>query len=566
MGSQDTKRRWHFLPPPPPGFSARFPDLPPLWAHLLYTRGVRTSEEANSFTHPERQPLHDPYLLPDMDQAVDRLLRAHDAGEWVAIFGDFDTDGVTATALLAEALSSQRFQVVPYIPHRVEEGHGLNLSALQELQQRGTTLLITVDCGVTSHQEVTWATSNGLDVIITDHHAPPPTLPPAIAVVDAARPESRYPFPHLAGVGMAFKLVQALYQRLGQPWPETLLELVALGTIADLAPMTGENRTLVWRGLRELSATRRPGLQALLALANVDPDEIDTEAVSFALAPRLNAAGRMEHASPSYNLLVTQDPVGAQTLAEELDRYNTQRRELTAQVLTEVRRTLPPEPTTPLLIAAGDGYPQGVLGLVASRLVEEWYRPAVVIALGTDGVSHGSGRSIQEFNLVQALRQCGDLFLRVGGHPMAAGFEISTDSLGELRERLLTVAHQELEGVVLVPHLDIEAQVDLGTIQGKTYAFVQSLGPFGPGNPAPVFLSRGVQVANVRMMGASGEHLRLGLKRAGVLWNAVAFGQAQGWIPGTQRVDVVYTVGADTWAGQDTLRLRVLDYAPRPIS
>ncbi len=538
----------------------------PLWAHLLYNREIRTRTDLEQFVHPDKQSLHDPFLLPDMGLAVERLLAARKAGEKVAIFGDFDTDGITATALLAQALTELQVQTIPYIPHRVEEGHGLNLPALQELQRQGATLLVTVDCGVTSLAEVTWGAQHGLDVIITDHHALPLALPPAVAVVDPERRDSSYPFKHLAGVGLAFKLAQALYQRLGRPWPEGLLELVALGTIADLAPLTGENRTLVWRGLRELRASRRPGLQALMARANVTLQNLDEETVAFALAPRLNAAGRMEHAAPSYNLLVTPERSEAEALASELERHNLLRRELTAQVLNQVRPTLSSTPEHPILIATGEGYPAGVLGLVASQLVEEWYRPALVISVGSNGLSRASGRSIPEFDLVRALQRCRELFLRFGGHPMAAGFEMRTELLDTLRERLVSIARQELQEVTLLPHWDIDAQVDLGAIQGEAISFLQSLAPFGPGNRAPVFLSRSVEVADARTMGAAGDHLKLALKRGGAVWDAVAFGQAKGWMPGTRRIDVVYTVGEDSWLGQKTLRLRVLDYAPRAES
>lgn len=256
----------------------------------------------------------------------------------------------------------------------------------------------------------------------------------------------------------------------------------------------------------------------------------------------------------------------AEALASELERHNLLRRELTAQVLTQVRPTLSSTPQHPILIATGEGYPAGVLGLVASQLVEEWYRPALVISVGSNGLSRASGRSIPEFNLVRALQQCRELFLRFGGHPMAAGFEMRTDLLDSLRERLVSIARQELQGVALLPHWDIDAQVDLGAIQGEAISFLQSLAPFGPGNRAPVFLSRGVEVADARTMGAAGDHLKLALRRGGAVWNAVAFGQAKGWAPGTRRIDVVYTVGEDSWLGQQTLRLRVLDYAPRAES
>lgn len=554
-------RVWRVLPPPPMAYTRRFGHYPYLWARLLYHRGIATPEEAEAWLHPSDALLADPFLLPDMDRAVARLEEALASEETIAVFGDFDADGVTGCALLTQALRELGAHVLPYLPHRVDEGHGLNAEALADLAHRGATLLVTVDCGISSPREVAQGRELGLDVIVTDHHTPLPSLPEAVAVVDPRHPDARYPCPDLTGAGMAFKLAQALYQRQGRPWPASLVQLAAIGTVADLAPLAGENRYLVHRGLQDLRTSPLPGLRALMEVAGATVSGTDTEAISFGLAPRINAAGRVEHAATALQLVLARDGEAAQPLAGELERLNRQRQELTSSVLSVVRPQAQRQAERPLLLVSGDDLHPGVIGLAASKLVEEFYRPAVVVSQGRE-TSRASCRSIPEFNMIGALTRCRDLFIRYGGHPQAAGFDLPADRLPDLERRLLQVAREELRDVPLRPHINVDAEVPLGALTGETLGFLQRLAPFGVGNPAPVFLSRGVQVMDAHPVGANGAHLLLKLRDSQAIWDAVAFDQAEPWEPGTARVDMVFTLGTDRWEGRNTLRLRVLDWRP----
>ncbi|MBI4307384.1 MAG: single-stranded-DNA-specific exonuclease RecJ [Chloroflexi bacterium] len=550
-------------PPVPPAGMAALAGFHPLLARLLYNRGIRSRAEADAFLSAGRELCADPYLLPDMDAAVTRLFRALRSGETIAVFGDFDCDGVTAAAVLTLGLEALGGRVIPYIPDRVSEGHGLNVPALTALRQQGASLVVTADCGISSVAEVEQAPRTGLDVIITDHHTVPPIPPPALAVVNARRADSHYPSPELASVGVAYKVVQGLYQALGRPEPERLLDLVAVGTVADMALLLHENRYLVSRGLAQVNRAERAGFRALMEQAGLRPGSIDAEAVSFSLAPRLNAAGRMDHASTSYRLLVTTSAEEAQQLAARLESQNAERRRLTEELSARAREQVGRETLAPLLMVAGREYPPGVVGLVASRLVEEFGRPAVAVAVG-ERTSRGSCRSIPEFNIVAALARCRDLFAQFGGHAQAAGFTIENERLDELRRRLVENAAQELAGVELRPTLTIDAEVAPSALVGSLWREVQRMTPFGAGNPPPTFLSRSVQVLDRRGVGADGRHLSLKLKHQGAVWSGIAFGLGGLAMRLGDRVDVVYTLVADDWNGEKTLKLNVLDAASSP--
>ncbi|MFQ5861231.1 MAG: single-stranded-DNA-specific exonuclease RecJ, partial [Dehalococcoidia bacterium] len=510
----------------------------------------------------DRRLLLDPFLLPGMDRAVERLSAALSTGQRIGLFGDFDVDGVTGTALLAQALTELGGQVVPYLPHRVTEGHGLNPAAITHLYQEGVRLLITVDCGVSSPDEVVQAGEMGMEVIITDHHVPPEQLPPVQALVNPKVPGSRYPFLDLSGAGLAFKLAQALYQRMERPWLRGILALAALGTVADLTPLQGENRFLVKQGLRELNSTQRPGLQELYRNAGIRPGGIDMETVSFIIAPRLNAAGRLEHALTSYRLLTTASTEEARGLAEQLGGLNQQRQQLTGEALERARQELLLRKELPPIILVGDAsFSPGVVGLVASKLVEEFYRPAIVMAY-EEGLVRASARSIPQFNMIEALTRCRDLFIRFGGHPQAAGFLLDRERLPLLEERLTLVAAERLASLDLQPTLPIDVETPLAQLDGETLRWLNALAPFGPGNPPPVFLSRGVNPVETHLMGHNGEHLRMRLKEGHVVWHATAFHQRGQGVPKASRLDIVYTLGTDRWGGQPVLALRVLDFRP----
>ncbi len=542
------------LPPPPEGVLGDF-QLPPLLTSLLFNRGITRPSEVEPFLAADERLMGDPQLLPDVDRAIARILRALLNRELIAVYGDFDADGVTATTVLTEGLSRLGGRVFAYIPHR-QEGHGLSSSGLKEVRHRGATLVITVDCGTGDHGEAEEARAIGLDLIITDHHRPTSDLPPALAVVNPQREDSTYPTRELAGVGVAFKLLQALYEATGRKSPNELLDLVALGTVADLVPLTRENRYLVRRGLQVLNESRRPGIQELKNYAGVR--KVDTQAISHLLAPRLNAAGRIDHASEAYALLVATSTSEASSLAARLERTNAERRSLTERVLEMAEQKLGLPVKEPILIVGDENFPAGVNGLVASKLVEKFYRPAVVLELGGE-MSQGSCRSIPEFDVLAALSECRELLTRFGGHAQAAGFILPTSKVELLHERLVQVALRELRGLDLQPTISIDAEIPLSSLSGEVLDFLKGLEPFGPGNPVPTFLSRGVAVVDCQRVGENGEHLKLKLREGEVYWEAIGFDLGSLSEQVASSVDIVYNLGVDDWGGESLLRLEILD-------
>jgi single-stranded-DNA-specific exonuclease len=554
--------RWNILPGAPAEYLRGISGFPPLIAQLFYNRGLGTPAQVASFIAADEHLCADPLRLPDMPQAIARIYRALLSGENIAIYGDFDTDGITATALLVQGLSRLGARVTPYLPHRINEGHGLRTGALERLREQGTSLVITVDCGITGVAEVKKARRLGLDIVITDHHTPLAEIPQAAAVVDPKLHDSDYPFPELAGVGVAFKLMQALFQSLGKEVPlDSFLDLVALGTVADIMPLRGENRYLVKQGLKLLNAMPRLGIREIITQAGLTPGKLDTETISWVIAPRLNTTGRLEHALPSYQLLMTDSAEEASKLSQWLEQKNAERQRLTTTVVADARERILKEGISPILIVGDEDYPTGLIGLAAGRLSEEFYRPAVVIKIGKQ-LSTGSCRSISEFNIVDALSQCRRLFSNFGGHPKAAGFTLPTRKLPSLKEALLKMATTELAGVDLRPHLDIDAEVRLTELGGDSLPAMQKLAPFGYGNPHPSFLSRRVEVSDCRTMGASGEHLRLKLRQDGVVWDGVAFQAGDYRKEVVSPLDIVYNLEVDHWGGESKLRLNLLDFAP----
>jgi single-stranded-DNA-specific exonuclease len=555
-----SRSRWNLLPPVPDeilgtsGFSR-------LISQLLYNRGLTEPSQSEAFIAADRRMAGDPQLLPDVHRAVARIYQALLSGENIAVYGDFDVDGITATALLVQGLTALGGRVTPYIPHRLTEGYGLKTAALEKLYHQGIRLVITVDCGITALPQVERARRLGLDIIITDHHIPLPELPPALAIVDPKLPDSAYPFSELAGVGVALKLLQALFQGMGREQQlDELMDLVALGTVADMMPLVGENRYLVKEGLRLLNSAPRLGVREMITQAGLSIGCLDPGRISWVIAPRLNAAGRLEHAMTSYELLMSDSPQEAQRLAVWLDQKNAERQKLTASVLARAREQILAQGILPLLIAGDKDYPAGIVGLVAGRLCEEFYRPAVVVRIG-EKVSSGSCRSIPEFNITLALGQCRNLLSQFGGHPQAAGFVLPTRNLIRLEQRLSQLAAAQLEGADLRPCLDIDAEVSLTELGGDTFQMAQQLAPFGCGNPVPTFLSRRVEVIDCRTMGVNGEHLRLKLRQGGVVWDGVGFRCGSYLTEMSSPLDIVYNLEMDQWGGENRLRLNILDFA-----
>jgi len=552
---------WNLLPPAEQPIAAV--GVHPLVAQLLYNRGVSEPSQVELFLNADKRLEVDPFLLPDMHQAVSRTYQALLSGEKIAIYGDFDADGITATALLVQGLSALGGKIIPYIPHRISEGYGLQVAALEKLRKQGISLVITVDNGITAFTEVEKAQRMGIDIIITDHHLQPSSLPPAKAVIDPKRSDSVYPFTELAGVGVAFKFLQALIKDSGRDeLANRLLDLVALGTVTDMVPLIDENRYWVKRGLELLNNTERLGLQEMIRSAGLKPGGLTAESISWSLGPRLNAAGRLDDATTSYQLLLTENPQEAALLASELEEKNAERQQLVAELLDRAReRIVTSGVDLPLLIAGDEDYPQGVMGLVAGRLSEEFYRPVIIFRSGPETCS-GSGRSISEFNLMTALEDCHDLLSKFGGHTKAAGFTVPTRNLAQLQQRLFNLAQDQLAGLDLRPHIDIEAQVPLSTFAGETFKKIQQLAPFGCGNPLPTFASRHVEVVDQRPIGRQGGHLGLKLKQDGIVWDAIGFKLGSYAQEITPYLDIVYNLEMHQWNRDEYLRLNLLDFAP----
>jgi single-stranded-DNA-specific exonuclease len=550
--------RWNLLPTITD--QQKVGGYPPLLIQLLHNRGVKRPEDFASFLASDGSLLADPMLLPDMHQAITRINRALLKGETIAVYGDFDADGITATAALIQGLSLLGGRAVPYIPHRQTEGHGLTTPVLKKLHEEGVTLVITVDCGITDVAEVKKAMETGLDIIITDHHSPLDEIPEAVAVINPKLKSSAYPFTQLAGAGVAFKLLQGIFRNLGiEERIDRITDLVAIGTIADMSPPLGENRYLIKEGLKFINASPRAGIRELITQTRLEPGSINEDRIGWVIAPCLNAAGRLADGLSGYKLLVTESEQEAEELAVWLARKNEERQRLTTVTLVRAREKVMAQGLPPLLLTADKEYPMGIAGLVANRLMEEFYRPAVVIHTA-DTVCHASCRSIPEFDIIGALNKFSRFFTRYGGHARAAGFTMPTENLPELEQELAALARDMLSGVELRPHLDIDVLVTLPELGGDAYPTTQLLAPFGNGNPMPTFLSRGVDVLEQRTMGTSGEHLRMKLRQGGTVWDGVAFrlGSHTGELG--SRIDVVYNVEEDSWGGKKQLRLNILDF------
>lgn len=560
--------RWHMPPDCPPSQLAGITqgdhnDLSPLMAQLLCNRGITEPGQVESFLAADERLLNDPFLLPDMEPAVSRICRALNEGETIAIYGDFDADGVTATTLLMEGFALLGGKVVPYIPHRTEEGYGVNDAALERLKGQQVSLVVTVDCGISAAPEVAAANRMGLDVVVTDHHTVSSEIPQAVAVVDPKRQESRYPFQELAGVGVAFKLLEALFKYMGRDADMTpYMDLVAVGTVADMVSILGENRYLVKRGLEVLHNTARAGFREMARCAGVPVSGIDTESISWVLAPRLNAAGRLDHAGIGYRVLSTTSLEEAQQLASLLEKKNVERQRITEEMLLKARQMLQVSGAdAPLLMVGGKEFHSGVVGVAASRLVEEFYRPVVVFERGEQW-SRGSARSIPEFNMIAALTECSDMLYKFGGHPMAAGFTVATPELEKLQQRLVKIAAEQIPAADLRPQIAVDAEVTLSSLGGTTFKQMQRLAPFGCDNPYPTFVARGVSVEQYRGVGGRGEHLKLKFRDGGMSWDGIGF--RLGYLIGevTSQMDIVFNLEEDLWRGGETLQLNILDFAP----
>jgi single-stranded-DNA-specific exonuclease len=534
----------------------------PILLQVLCNRGLIKAVEISAFLERQYQLNRDPFLLTDMDKAIDRIRQAIEKDEMIVVYGDFDADGVTSTVLLTEALRRlglQKRQVVPYIPDRVDEGYGLNGEALRGIRKKGASLVISVDCGIRSLNEVRLAKEIGLDMIITDHHNLGSELPPAEAVINPRRPESSYPEKRLAGVGIAYKLAQALrgsFPDRASFEAEELLDLVALGTVADLAPLLGENRVLVAGGLEVLNNSRRPGIDALIDVSGLRSGSITAESIAFGLGPRINAAGRLSHAYDAARLLTVKNQQQARQYANDLNRLNRERQQITAQLYEKAEGLIDEEDT--VLVAADEEFLSGVVGLVASRLADRFYRPAIVLEKGEEE-SRGSCRSIPGFHITEALDANADLLERHGGHAQAAGFTIRNENLDEFKLRINEYASSILDEEKLTPSIAIDAEADLADIDWALHGVLADLEPTGSENPLPVLMSRNTKVLSRKAVGQDGAHLQLSVGDDQQRLGCIAFRQGAWENRMPETIDLVYTIGVNEWNGNRNLQLVVKD-------
>jgi single-stranded-DNA-specific exonuclease len=569
-------KRWVLTPADPRAADklAAALQIGPVAAQLLTGRGITTIDQAREFLEPSLRRLHDPFLMRGMPQAVDRLVRAIRAHEAIVIYGDYDVDGVTATSVLSWFFRDIGVPVPYYLPHRMREGYGLNAEAVRKLAAQGTRVLITVDCGITGHEEVQLARRLGMDVIVTDHHQVPPTLPDAVAVLNPHQSECPYPAKELAGVGVAFKLVMALRSQLRQDvhWAGGLpnlrrhLDLVALGTIADVAPLLGENRILVRHGLQELTRSQKLGVQTLKRVSRVDEQDIGPRQVGFTLAPRLNAAGRLAAAKAGVELLLADDAMRAEKLARYLDTVNRERQAVQGQIYVEAKEAIESAggmDDCRAIVLASEGWHPGVVGIVASKLVEEYGRPTVLI--GLDGeTGKGSGRSIMAFHLYNALATCQEYLLGFGGHEHAAGIRIARAQVPAFREALNRVAHERLTAADHSPLLSIDAEIRLEDVDDALLAFIERLEPFGEGNPQPLFLTRAVEVVGEpTLVGKEQQHLRMTVRQGGALLSTIGFGMGRRLAEVKQgSLDLVYSPQRHIWHEREERQLVLKDLRP----
>ena len=558
------KKRWQIAQPLTPQANEALAAFSPVLRQVLFNRGYATDVEARAFLRAETNLNTDPFQMTGMDQAIARIRRALDQKEKIAIYGDYDVDGVTATALLVQSIQSLGGNAKPYIPNRFDEGYGLNPEALTLLKANGTGLVITVDCGIRSPDEAAHAQSIGLDMIISDHHQPAEgVLPVALAVINPKQAGDRYPDKDLAGVGVAYKIIQALFASMERKDAniqlEDFLDLVALGTVADLAPLIGENRVLVRKGLQKIRETKRQGLFSLAAVADLSLPRTTATSIGFMLGPRLNAAGRLESAEAAFELLTTTEVQRAGELAQQLNIQNRLRQELTRKIQQEAETmALSEDPGACLLFAVHPEFNSGVVGLAAARLVETYYRPAVVGQV-LEGTTRCSCRSIPEFHITKALDLCQDLLIRHGGHAAAAGFSVSNENLFALKERLQMIALEQLGGMDLRQTLNADAEVALSDLRIELLRHLEYLQPTGYGNPEAVFVTRNVRVTSIRSVGSEGKHLKLVVTDGHVTFDAIGFrlGHLQPELP--LNVDLIFTFETNEYNGRTSLQLNLKD-------
>jgi single-stranded-DNA-specific exonuclease len=542
-------------------------NVPANIARLLLLRNINTYDQARSFFRPEHEKLHDPYLMKDMRKAADRLSDAIRNHEKVVIYGDYDVDGTTATSILYTFLKSFGLETEYYIPHRFKEGYGINPDGIRYAMKEGAHLIVSVDCGITAVEEARFAKENGIDLIICDHHTVGDEIPDAVAVLDPKRPDCNYPFDGLSGAGVGFKLLQATVQKLGLPdtLPDRYLDLVAISVASDIVPMVDENRILMRRGLEIINNNPRVGIKALLERINIPPESVSTSTIVFSIGPRINAAGRMGDATAAVELMIASDPGSAESYASELERINKKRRTTDSNTMDQAVELLENQFDVDELSSMVLHHPEwhlGVIGIVASRLVDTYYRPAIMLST-VEGKIKGSARSIKGFNIYEALKRCEDLLEQFGGHEFAAGLTMEAENLDEFRQRMDRIACELLSEHDFLPELQIDAEINLAKMDMKFWKLLSQFEPFGPGNLRPVFVSKDVCIEGVPTIVGNG-HLKMKVRQGNsAVMDAIGFNMHE-YLPTIRncdenRIDVAYVLEENHWNGRRTIQMRLKD-------
>lgn len=532
-------------------------------ARLLVVRGITTGEEARRFVRPSLADLHDPFLMQDMDRAVERLLRAVESRERIMVYGDYDVDGTTAVALMYTFLRTQTDNLVFYVPDRYREGYGISFQGIDTAEAEGCSLIIALDCGIKAVDKVAYATERNIDFIICDHHTPGDELPAAVAVLNMKRQDCGYPYKELSGCGVGFKLVQAYALRKGIPMERiyTLLPLLAMSIASDIVSVTGENRILAFYGLRQMNACPSVGIQAITSVAGIEAKSITMSDLVFKIGPRINACGRMKSGKEAVELLITEDAAFARKQAEEVNNYNNERRDYdtrTTEEALEMLRTDPGNERKHTTVVYSPLWHKGVVGIAASRLTEVYYRPTIVLTAGENGIISGSARSVGSFDIYSAIDACRDLLTNFGGHKFAAGLSMLEADLPEFRRRFEEYVAAHITPDQMQPTLHIEAEIALADITPQFFNILRHLEPFGPGNPRPTFLTRDlINNHGTRRVGKTGEHLRLDVTDRTAAMAGIAFGQGDKalHLQNGGSADICYHIEPNTYNHQTTIQM-----------
>jgi single-stranded-DNA-specific exonuclease len=563
---------WKINKKAPPGFLEKFPEYSRLTLQLLWDRGLKTQKAIDEFFNPDYdEDLHDPFLLKDVRKTIKRIHRAAKKREKVAIFADYDADGICGAVLLSEILKSVEIHPEIYIPDRNKEGYGLNLKAIEEIAKKSVSLVMTIDCGITDFQEVKLANKLGMDVIIVDHHEVLKKMPSALAIINPKQKGDKYPFKELAATGVAFKLVQAFFKTEKMPIAKEkwLLDLVAIATVTDSMFLLGENRTLVRYGLIVLSQTKRIGLTELMKKARIKPifnpqtfdTNLNTYTLGYILGPRLNAASRIDHGTVAYRLLTASSEEEAREIAQQLEEKNQQRQRTMGRILKEARsRALQHSKNKKIIFEGDEDWIAGIIGLVAQKLTDEFWRPCFVYQKMKD-YSTGSVRGVPGFSVIDALTHCQKLLIEYGGHQGAAGFKVLNKNLKKLEDLLERISSKGLTKEELIPYLNIDAEVEANNLDWRAFQEINNFAPFGEGNPAPLFLLKGVKVSGIKSVGKNNGHLKLFLEKESKKFQAIGFGLADfcDKIRIGDKIDVVFELIANEWNGTKELQLKIMD-------